>query len=240
LIGSITDQACDVPGYYTFDLPTPISISANNDFYIKVCYTTTGYNYPIPMEYAVSGYANPQIESGKCWVSGTGTTWMAIGSDQTWKFDLCINAYVEYPSNAPTIQASNFSATAITTTSMTLNWTRGNGSGVIVVARNGNVPDTDPTDGTTYTDNPIFGTGQQIGTGNYVVYNGTGTSVNLTGLAAGQTYYFTIYEYNSLDNSFRMQPWSSLCIALFRKFRICYFPAKLLGQIQRCQWIRHS
>ncbi|HND88972.1 MAG TPA: hypothetical protein PK971_11620, partial [Saprospiraceae bacterium] len=36
-----------------------------------------------------------------------------------------------------------------------------------------------------------------IGTGNYVVYNGNGTSVTVTGLSASPTYHFAIYEYNN-------------------------------------------
>jgi len=206
LVGSIADKVCDLPGYYTFDLPTPITVNPNNDFYIKVYYNTVGYNYPIPIEYTFPGYAAPLIESNKCWTSFNDTSWMAVGSDQEWKLDLCINAYGEYTSNAPTIPVSNFSATDITYSSMNLSWTRGNGTGVIVVARNGNAPDSDPTDGATYTANPVFEMGQQIGNGNYVVYNGTGTNINITGLSSGNNYYFAFYEYNSTDNSYRIPP----------------------------------
>lgn len=114
LMGTITDKTCDLPGYYTFDLATPIQVSANNDFYIKVYYNTVDYNYPIPIETAISDYAAPVIQSGRCWISFNGNNWSAIGSDQTNKYDLCIKAYGEYvPCTPPTIQASAFTSSTI-------------------------------------------------------------------------------------------------------------------------------
>jgi hypothetical protein len=96
----------------------------------------------------------------------------------------------------PTIQASNFSSTPSLNTIST-SWLRGNGDKVLVVARQGSAVNADPISGTTYTANSTFGSGTQIGTGNYVVYNVPATSVTVTGLTAGTLYYFAIYEYNS-------------------------------------------
>ncbi|MFH0867239.1 MAG: hypothetical protein V1904_13675 [Bacteroidota bacterium] len=93
----------------------------------------------------------------------------------------------------PTTQASGISASNITTNSMTLNWTRGNGDNILVVAKAGSAP-TDPVCGTSYNASAAFGSGSACG-GGYVVYNGTGTSVPVTNLAAGTTYYYAIYEY---------------------------------------------
>jgi len=203
LMGTITNQTCDLPGYYTFDLPTPIQVNANNDFYIKVYYNTVGYNYPVPIETIVSNYSNPTIETGKCWISYTGTSWTAIGSDKTTKADLCIKAYGEYTAcNPPTTQATSILASPVADNSMTLNWTRGNGNSVLVVAKAGSAVDYDPDNETVYTTNSTFGSGSQLGTNNFVVYNGTGTSVNLTSLISGMNYYFAIYEYNSSSNCY--------------------------------------
>ncbi|NCY22805.1 hypothetical protein EBX31_12725, partial [bacterium] len=98
---------------------------------------------------------------------------------------------------APSGQATSFTSSSITSSAATVGWTRGDGDGVLVVARAGGAVNTDPTDGTNYTANAAFGSGTQIGTGNYVVYKGTGTSVNVTGLSAATTYYFELYEYNT-------------------------------------------
>jgi len=105
---------------------------------------------------------------------------------------------------APTTQASSFTSSAISNNSMTVGWTRGNGTGgVLVVARAGSAVNANPVSGTTYTANAAFGSGTQIGTGNYVVYKGTGTSVNVTGLAAGTTYHYAVFEYNTTGTCFK-------------------------------------
>lgn len=98
--------------------------------------------------------------------------------------------------SAPGTQTSAFTRSNEAATSMTLNWTRGNGSKVLVLARGGSAVATDPTDGATYTANAAYGSGTAIGSA-YVVYDGTGTSVDLTNLTSGTTYHFAAYEYNT-------------------------------------------
>jgi len=102
----------------------------------------------------------------------------------------------------PTTQATGFTSSALANNSMTLSWARGNGNAVLVVAKADNAVNSDPVNGTTYTANAAFGSGTQVGTGNYVVYNGTSTSVNLTALATGTGYYYAIYEYNQATNCY--------------------------------------
>ncbi|MFA4936805.1 MAG: hypothetical protein WC575_00720 [Patescibacteria group bacterium] len=107
----------------------------------------------------------------------------------------------------PSTQATGVGFASVTSTTMTVNWTRGNGNGdgVIVLMKSGAVVNSDPVDGTytTYTANTIFGSGTQLGTtGNYVMYKGTGTSVAVTGLTASTTYYVAVYEYKgTVDTS---------------------------------------
>lgn len=108
------------------------------------------------------------------------------------------------PQCSPTTQATAFTSSAITATSGTVGWTRGNGNSVLVVARAGSAVNADPVSGTSYTANAAFGSGTQIGTGNFVVYNGTGTSVNVTGLSASTTYHFAIYEFNTASNCYHL------------------------------------
>jgi hypothetical protein len=103
----------------------------------------------------------------------------------------------------PSTQASGVNFTTVTSTGMTVNWTRGNGDGVIVVMKQGSAVNSDPVDGTYtgYVANPAFTSGTQIGSGNYVVYKGTGTSVAITGLTAGTTYYVAVYEYKGTGDT---------------------------------------
>ncbi len=102
-------------------------------------------------------------------------------------------------------QATNITFTNLSDNSMTVNWTRGTGDKVIVVARRGSAVNTNPgnlvnastTQYSEYYDDPAFGLGQSVGTLNWTVYNGTGTSVDVIGLLAGVDYHFAVYEYTS-------------------------------------------
>ena len=98
--------------------------------------------------------------------------------------------------SSPATQASSISFSSVVQTQMALSWTRGSGDKVLVVAHQGSAVDSNPVDGTTYTANAAFGSGTQIGTGNYVVYKDTGTSVTVTGLTANTSYHFRAYEFN--------------------------------------------
>lgn len=104
--------------------------------------------------------------------------------------------FVPPASPEPTVQAKDITFSAVGTTTMTVDWTVGDGFNRIVVAHAGAAVDSNPVDATTYTASATFGSGTQIGTGNFVVYKGTGTSVNVSGLSAGTVYHFRVYEFN--------------------------------------------
>ena len=108
------------------------------------------------------------------------------------------------PCTPPTTQASNFGSSAIGDNQMDISWNRGNGTSVLVLAKEGSAVNADPISGTNYTDNATFGSGDEIGTGNYVVYDGTGTSVTVTGLTAGTTYHYAVYEYFTADDCYNI------------------------------------
>lgn len=93
----------------------------------------------------------------------------------------------------PSTQASNLTVTNVTGTSMDLNYTRGNGDNVLIVARTGSPVNSNPINSISYT------AGNQIGTGNFVIYAGPAATFSYTGLTANTTYYFALYEYNSAD-----------------------------------------
>ncbi|WP_299111113.1 T9SS type A sorting domain-containing protein [uncultured Winogradskyella sp.] len=106
---------------------------------------------------------------------------------------------------APSTQASAYNTTSIGTTSATLNWTSGDGDEVLVVVKEGSAVDTNPTNGTSYTGNTVFTSGDEIGTGNYVVQSGSATSsVSITGLTESTTYHVAIYEYNTIDTCYNL------------------------------------
>ncbi len=107
-----------------------------------------------------------------------------------------INSLRNTPTGEPTVQASNINFTNIGSTSLKVNWTNGNGVARIVLAKAGAPVDGSPVDGTAYTANTAFGSGTQIGAGNFVVFNGSSNNVTVTNLAPNTTYFFAIFEFN--------------------------------------------
>jgi endonuclease G len=101
----------------------------------------------------------------------------------------------------PTTQASNVAFSSTGTTSLTVNWTNGNGSGRVVQIRESGPVNSSPVDGTSYAASPVFGNGAQTGAGDFVVYSGGGNSVNVTGLKPNTTYYFAVSEFNGSGSS---------------------------------------
>lgn len=101
----------------------------------------------------------------------------------------------------PTTSATDAVFSDVASTTLTLSWTSGNGSDRIVLMKSGGAVDSDPVDGTTYTANAAFISGTQIGTGNYVVYKGSGSTVDITNLTQGVAYHVAIYEFNGSGTS---------------------------------------
>ncbi|NLN74501.1 MAG: M6 family metalloprotease domain-containing protein [Bacteroidales bacterium] len=104
----------------------------------------------------------------------------------------------------PTLQASNVNATNIQDNQLRLNWTRGNGNGVLVLARKNSAVNSNPMQGITYNANASFGSGDEVGNGNFVVYKGTGNNVTITGLTAGTNYHFSVYEYRTIGTCYKI------------------------------------
>ncbi|PKL83211.1 MAG: hypothetical protein CVV24_06050, partial [Ignavibacteriae bacterium HGW-Ignavibacteriae-3] len=85
----------------------------------------------------------------------------------------------------------------VTGTSLVLNFSGGNGSNRIVVARSGSAISYTPSDGAASSGvNSNFSSATDQGSGNIIVYDGTGSTVTVTGLGSGTIYYFAVYEYN--------------------------------------------
>ena len=107
------------------------------------------------------------------------------------------------PCAEPTVDATFHanSPQSITTTSLTLNWNNGDGDNRIVVLREANPVSFVPVDDTTYSANADFSSGTDVGTNEKVVYNGNGSTVDVTGLTPGTLYYAVIYEYNCAPGS---------------------------------------
>ncbi len=140
-------------------------------------FTITGLSTGVTYHFAVYEY------SGSGSVIDYKTTTPATGSATT-------------GASEPTVAASAVQFRSVGANGFTVRWTNGNGSSRVVIARAGSAVSAVPADAAAYTANALFGSGQQISTGQFVVYNGTADSVVLTGLNQNTRYYFAVYEYN--------------------------------------------
>lgn len=95
----------------------------------------------------------------------------------------------------PEPQSSNITFSQIADDSITISWNKGGGSNSLVVMKSASAVDDVPVNESSYTANTVFGSGSEIGADNFVVYNGTGSSVTVTGLSDGVTYHVTIFTF---------------------------------------------
>ncbi len=100
----------------------------------------------------------------------------------------------------PTVAAKELAFSNIAGNSITVSWKNGTGNARILVARAGDIQQI-PNDGTEYTANDVFGNGSTIGSGAFVVYSGTGSSVDVKGLTANTTYYFAVFEFSGTNTA---------------------------------------
>ncbi|NVN93737.1 MAG: M6 family metalloprotease domain-containing protein [Bacteroidetes bacterium] len=147
---------------------------------------------------AINDNSNP-----KCFLQTGGIGGLNISNitnpDTTISFDVSF----PLPCSPPTTQASVFTSSALTNFSMTIGFTRGNGDSVLILAKASNPVNATPVNGISYAADTSFGNGIQIGSGNYVVYKGTGSVVHLSSLSSGTTFYYAVFEYNSTTKCYQ-------------------------------------
>lgn len=141
---------------------------------------------------AVAAINNPSALYFRLYASGASGT----GNLRIDNFQIQATAAACTPPSEPTTAASAVSFSNVLCTSMSIAWTNGNGTNRIVVIKAASAVTGTPSDLITYTANPVFGSGSTIAANEYVVYNGTGSSVNVTGLSASTTYHVSVFEYN--------------------------------------------
>ncbi|TGD83299.1 class A beta-lactamase-related serine hydrolase [Hymenobacter wooponensis] len=120
----------------------------------------------------------------------------------------CITSTNNWPTHdlfPPEQNASSLRLVKATAGTATLGWHNGNGTHRLVVMREDQPVNAFPNDGHTYASGQIFGQGDVLGTGNSVVSAGTDSTVTITGLRPGHTYYARVVEYK-LGNETSQQP----------------------------------
>ena len=103
--------------------------------------------------------------------------------------------------NEPTIATTQFNRLSFGSNSLNISWKSGNGQKRMVIARAGAPVNAIPNDSQSYNANVQFGNGSQLGSGNFVVYNGMGSNIEINGLNPAIVYHFSIVEYNGTGNA---------------------------------------
>lgn len=130
--------------------------------------------------------------------------WGASASGNTFSInDFTFNGTVTCGCSGPVAEPTTETtgdAVTVTCTSATISWTASTtADDVIVVVSTGAISDT-PTDGVNYTASAAFGSGEELvlTDAQFVVYNGSGTSVTVSGLVAGTNYNYAIFGYDGV------------------------------------------
>jgi len=105
----------------------------------------------------------------------------------------------------PNISASEFNRLSFSSNTLNISWKSGNGQKRLVIARAGAPVNALPLDSQTYLASSVFGSGQQIGSGNFIVYNGMGSNIEISGLNPSIAYHFLVIEYHGMGTSTNYQ-----------------------------------
>ncbi|MDA3910592.1 MAG: M6 family metalloprotease domain-containing protein [Bacteroidales bacterium] len=104
----------------------------------------------------------------------------------------------------PPLQCSDLTSTAISDNSISLQWTRGMGEKVLLLAKEGSPVDIDPQANIPYIANTEFGLGESLASGIFAMYYEDGNSCVVSGLDAGTEYHFAAYEAFATNNCYTL------------------------------------
>jgi len=106
-------------------------------------------------------------------------------------------ATIAIPVAAPTQQDKLILFSNVAANGMTVKWTAGNGSHRVLVMKAESAPTAAPVNGTVYS---VDAANTTLSDGSIVKHVGTATTANITELAAGTTYHFKAFNYNTPAN----------------------------------------
>ncbi len=116
----------------------------------------------------------------------------------------------------PSIPSSNARQGIINCHNLSVNFNPGNGLRRLIVMRAGAPVDKLPVDGLSYNANTVFGKGDDLGNGNFVVYNGPSGFAIISGLQENTDYHYAIFEYNGSGSNSNYL--TSIYLSLNKKF----------------------
>ena len=186
-----TVEGTNLGGNITIQAPAGVEISLTSNTYTG----TTGNSIPLTPSSGTVLTTNIYARFSPATATGFLNANITHTSPSATQRNVNVTGFAVVAS--PTLQSS-ITIGAISNTTIDLTLSGGDGLARLVVAKQGSAVDVDPADGPVYFDGGgIFTNGTDLGGGNFVVFDGAGTTVNVTGLTAGTTYHFAVYSYNS-------------------------------------------
>jgi len=177
--------------------PMALALDPNNNLYVE---ETDGGSTPY-QNYRINIYNSSNVLTGSdvaaldaTNVSPDGIT--AVSSGNFYAIDGADPGAIWEFTGPVSGQATNVGASAIGATTATINWTNGGGANRAVFMEQGTSGNPTVSNSTNYNGNAAFTSGSSAGTGWYCIYNGTGSSVSVTGLTPGKPYLVQVEEYN--------------------------------------------
>ncbi|MGA2296714.1 MAG: T9SS type A sorting domain-containing protein [FCB group bacterium] len=198
---------------------TPVVSGIPFSMTVKLIDSTTGNPYPVPVDVPVtikttgigvlSGVTTGTMLKSTADVTIDGIIYTNDNGEINVQFSAGAFGYkacstiTTVMAKEPATQESQivFDFSKFTTTGVSLAWTKGDGANRIGLMKPKSAILTTelPADGTNYTANSAFSSGQAMGSdGCYVIYNDKDNNVNITGLSLGETYYVMFCGYNGV------------------------------------------
>lgn len=144
--------------------------------------TSNGYTWAIILNKRVIDGTSNQF-----WADFDGLPWDCIGQTSTWpSHDLF---------ETPSLNSANLAFEGKSGSDLKVSWIPGNGNGRILVGKEESPVDAFPLDGVTYTGNSEFGSGQDLGNGNFILYAGNQFTETITAIDPNKTYHFRLFEF---------------------------------------------
>jgi CubicO group peptidase (beta-lactamase class C family) len=190
ILSATTIQTMTTPSATNINYAKGWSVnSSNNWWHNGALHGTASYLVRTNSQYTWAILLNSRSTNSNFWNAMDGLGWN------------CVNTTTTFPTHdlfdVPTQNASAMNFSNITSNSMTLNWTNGNGDGRVLIMRAGGAPNKFPLDGTEY----AAGQEVDLGGGNRVVYSGTGNNTTVGNLNGNTNYQFRLYEYKKNVNT---------------------------------------
>ena len=201
--------------YGTYTAPTasssqtiagPNKVAAGSDSVQYALADSLGYNWSYTGSNVtiVNNGQDPVLVSFASNATGGVLTATGAGYCGTTAANTQENIVVIQVTPAPNVNACCMVFTNTQTNRTSLSFSPGNGSGRLVVASTSPIT-AEPVLGTVYTASAGFGSGSNLGGGNFVTYAGSGDSLTVTGLLSTTKYYFAVFEYTVSNDTIKYQ-----------------------------------